>query len=73
MAKYWYCVKHSRVEQGEDICPPIDRLGPYDSREAAEHALEQAEQRNQEWDEDPSWKDVEGGPGTGGVSWTGQG
>jgi len=73
MATYWYCVKHSSVEQGEDICPPIDRLGPFDSQEAAEQALEKAEQRNREWDEDPDWKDVQGGPATGGVSWTGQG
>ena len=54
MAKYWYCVKHHRVEQGEDGCPPIDRLGPYATAEEAEHALEKAEERNQEWDNDPA-------------------
>ena len=43
--------------EGEDICPPIDRLGPYDSREEAERALEKAEQRNEEWDNDPKWND----------------
>ena len=57
--KYWFCVKHHAVE-GADGCPPIDRLGPYSSREEAEHALEKAEQRNKEWDEDPSWTDDKG-------------
>ena len=51
MSEFWYCVKHHAVEQGEDMCPPIDRLGPYPTREQAEHALETAERRNQEWDE----------------------
>lgn len=57
MSGYWYCVKHHRVEQGEDVCPPIDRLGPYDSREEAEKALQKAAQRNEEWDNDPKWND----------------
>ena len=56
MATYWYCVKHHAVE-GADGCPPIDRLGPFDSEEEASHALEKAEQRNREWDDDPNWGD----------------
>ena len=47
---YWFCVKHKRVEQGEDMCPPIDRLGPYASQAEAERALEKAAERNEEWD-----------------------
>ena len=27
------------------------------SREEAEHALEKAAERNQEWDDDPTWND----------------
>ena len=50
MSDFWFCVKHHRVEQGSDMCPPIDRLGPFDTREAAEGALANAERRNQEWD-----------------------
>lgn len=50
MSGFWFCVKHKRVEQGEDMCPPIDRLGPYGTREEAENALETAERRNEEWD-----------------------
>lgn len=57
MSDVWFCVKHRRVEQGEDMCPPIDRLGPYATREEAKHALEKAEERNQEWDHDPLWND----------------
>jgi hypothetical protein len=56
MDKYWYCVRHRAVE-GADGCPPIDRLGPYDAREEAEHALEKARERNEAWDNDPNWND----------------
>ncbi len=58
MSSFWYCVKHKSVESGEDICPPIDRLGPFDTHEEAEHALERASQRNEEWDNDPNWNDA---------------
>jgi hypothetical protein len=56
--KYWYCVKHQRVET-EDLCPPIDRLGPYSTQEEATRALEKAAQRNEEWDNDPNWNDAD--------------
>jgi hypothetical protein len=61
MSKYWYCVKHQRVEHGGDICPPIDRLGPFDSQEEASRALEKAEERNEAWDDDPRWNDDKAG------------
>lgn len=57
MSSYWFCVKHHRVEDKSDICPPIDRLGPYESRAAAEQALQTAEQRNEDWENDPDWND----------------
>ena len=57
MSGYWYCVKHKTVEHGVTICPPIDRLGPYETREDAEHALVKAHERNEEWDNDPNWND----------------
>jgi hypothetical protein len=56
MSKFWYCVKHHRVED-EVLCPPVDRLGPYGTREEAEHALEKAAERNEEWESDPRWND----------------
>ena len=56
MAKYWYCVKHHRVEQA-DVCPPIDRLGPFTTEEEATHALQKAQERNEAWENDPNWSD----------------
>jgi hypothetical protein len=41
------------------MCPPIDRLGPFGSREEAELALETAAKRNEDWDNDPAWTDEE--------------
>jgi hypothetical protein len=46
---WWFCLKHMAVEHGAG-CPGKDRLGPYPTREAAEHALETVKQRNEEWD-----------------------
>ena len=57
MSAFWYCVKHRRVEDEDNLCPPIDRLGPYATREEAEQALETAARRNEDWDEDPRWND----------------
>lgn len=57
MSDYWYCVKHQRVETSENMCPPIDRLGPYATEAEAQHALEKAEERNEDWDSDPNWND----------------
>jgi hypothetical protein len=61
---FWFCVKHHRVEQTPgDVCPPIDRLGPYDTEADAQRALEKAQERNDEWDNDPSWSDEPGWDG----------
>ncbi len=47
--RWWYCLRHKTVEP-EAGCPAKDRLGPYASREEAEHAIEIAQRRNEEWD-----------------------
>lgn len=49
MASWWYCLKHGTVEEEHD-CALGDRLGPYDSREAAEQALASARQRTADED-----------------------
>jgi hypothetical protein len=54
--RYWFCVKHHRVE-GADGCPPQDRLGPYPTEAEAARALEKVKERNEEWDNDPAWND----------------
>ena len=46
---WWFCLRHNTVEHGAG-CPGKDRLGPYPNREAAEHALETVQKRNEEWD-----------------------
>jgi hypothetical protein len=46
---WWYCLRHQNVEQGAG-CPGKDRLGPYATREEAEHALDRVRERNEEWD-----------------------
>jgi hypothetical protein len=46
---WYFCTKHQTVEQG-DGCPGKDRLGPYATREEAEHALDTVHRRNDEWD-----------------------
>ena len=49
MAQWWYCLVHNKVEP-EEGCPNSERLGPFDSPEAAGKALEIAAKRNEEWD-----------------------
>ncbi len=57
MAGSWYwCLKDKRAEDGSSTCPPEDRMGPYESREAAEHWKEKVAARNETWDkEDREW------------------
>jgi len=55
--KYWFCVRHHRVEHGPDMCAPIDRLGPFATEAEASRALEKAAERNEDWDNDPNWND----------------
>ena len=62
---FWFCLKHSEVESDER-CGPADRLGPYPTREEAEHALAKVQERNVEWDNDPNWNDAGTGSGLAG-------
>lgn len=48
--RWYFCVRHQTVEDENGTCPGKDRLGPYPTREAAEHALDTVRERNQEWD-----------------------
>jgi hypothetical protein len=48
--KWWYCLKHHRVEDDNTDCAGKDLLGPYPTREAAAAALETVKRRNEEWD-----------------------
>jgi hypothetical protein len=45
---WWFCLKHMRVEHGPG-CPDRERMGPYETEDAAAHALETAKARNEAW------------------------
>jgi hypothetical protein len=47
--RWYFCLRHRTVEP-EPGCPGRERLGPYNTKEEAEHALETARRRNEEWD-----------------------
>lgn len=47
--KWWYCLKHKRVEHGPG-CPNKVRMGPYPDEATAASALAIAARRNEEWD-----------------------
>ncbi len=69
--EWYYCLVHKKVEEGPD-CPAKDRFGPYATPEEATHAMETAQERNLEWQNDPKWndrtrEDEEGTTGTGGA------
>jgi hypothetical protein len=53
--RWWFCLTHMAVEPDEG-CPNKDRMGPYESREAAANALKTAADRNKQWKEkDKAW------------------
>ena len=55
--KWYWCLKHERVEEAEEACRAEDRMGPYPSREAATHWKEKVDERNEKWDEeDRRWE-----------------
>ena len=53
---WFWCLKHHTVEP-KDGCAERHRLGPYDTREEAEHALQSVAERKEQLDG--------GGPGLG--------
>ncbi|MER5495280.1 hypothetical protein [Streptomyces sp. NPDC002490] len=55
--EWYYCLEHHTVEEGPE-CPAKERLGPYASREEAQRALESAQERTREWENDPRWHDT---------------
>jgi hypothetical protein len=47
-SKWYFCLKHMRVEHGPG-CPDRDRMGPYDAENEAANALQHARERNEQW------------------------
>jgi hypothetical protein len=53
---YFWCLKHRRVEWGDNVCRAKHRLGPFATVADAEAALATVEQRNDDWEaEDARW------------------
>jgi hypothetical protein len=53
---WFFCLKHHPVEP-RDGCAERHRLGPYETREEAEHALQSVAERNEKLDqEDKAWE-----------------
>lgn len=57
--QWWYDLTTKTAIRGRKLGKAADRLGPYASREEAEHAMERVAERNDEWDHDPKWNDDE--------------
>jgi len=54
---WWYDLKTHSVVPVNHVTKVTDLLGPYRTREEAEHALEKVAERNEAWDNDPRWND----------------
>jgi hypothetical protein len=51
MTEFWYNVKTHEVEE-DALSDWTQLIGPYKTREEAEHALEKVRARNEAWDKD---------------------
>jgi hypothetical protein len=48
---WWWCLNHSRAEQDPNVdAGAADKLGPYETEEAANNWRQQFEERNEQWD-----------------------
>ncbi len=50
MSEFYYNTKTKQIEEGNQS-PAIELMGPYATREEAQHALENADERNEQWDD----------------------
>ena len=48
--QWWFNTKTMQVESSDTPAPTKDLLGPYATREEAEHALEKVRERNRAYD-----------------------
>jgi hypothetical protein len=48
---WYYCFKHGKVERRGE-CRQMDRMGPYQTAEDAEHWRDRVAARNREWGDD---------------------
>jgi len=58
--EWWWCLRHGRVEQDPDV-RASERLGPYESAEAAADWQARSERQNKRWDDDDErWREGRG-------------
>ncbi|MCL9665476.1 SPOR domain-containing protein [Curtobacterium sp. AB451] len=50
-SQWWFNEKTHAVEQGPQS-PQRDRIGPFDTREEAQHALDRIKANNERWDDE---------------------
>ena len=54
--RYYWCLKHNRVENDDNKCSEDKLLGPYRTSAEAENALAKVRERNEAWEaEDERW------------------
>jgi hypothetical protein len=54
--KWWYNSKTGAVEQGF-VSPALQRIGPFNSKEEAKHALEKIRENSAKWAEEDAADD----------------
>jgi hypothetical protein len=58
--RYYWCLRHNRVETDANVCPAKHRLGPYATADEATTALDRVRERNEAWEaEDARWSGEE--------------
>lgn len=58
--RWYWCQEHERAEPAKDACPRDRRLGPYESKEAAEAWKQRHEEREEAWEEqEEAWEDAD--------------
>jgi hypothetical protein len=56
--QFWFNVATGKVQTNYDKGQGKNLMGPYATAEAAEHALQSAHERTEQWDEeDRRWRD----------------
>jgi hypothetical protein len=49
--QWFYCFRHKKVETLAD-CTDMDRMGPYPTKEDAEHWRDRVAERNEAWEKE---------------------
>jgi hypothetical protein len=55
-SKWWYNSKTGEVEQGF-VSPALQRIGPFDTREEAQHAWDKIRENSRKWAEEEAAED----------------